>query len=316
MGASCGCNPATFNDDATGRMRLLAKDESLQSDIHVPYTQMTMLSPLELHPKLAEIATQWTQCTDCNAPHPKWAEITRGILICIKCSGIHRALGTDVSKIRSIEMDKWTQTMVHNMYESNIEFNAKWEYHVDKEYAKPTSKSSRAIRTKYISAKYIDTAFIYKPDIEPMPPIFDTQYTEMDSNSAGMIQYSGVIEIGDIAVDDLLKTDLFNEPDAYIIMRNCKGQSVKTSVVRNTCNPKWNEHLVLSVTENDRISIEIYDSNLISKDELLCTGVLDVAAQCTRDERLTVNICMNGCYKKKEHQPTFTCVVVYTQMTA
>ena len=38
-------------------------------------------TPLELFPKLAKIAKQWTQCADCDQSAPKWAEIDRGILI-------------------------------------------------------------------------------------------------------------------------------------------------------------------------------------------------------------------------------------------
>ena len=33
------------------------------------------------------------RCADCNAPNPDWCSINLGVLICIKCSGIHRSLG-------------------------------------------------------------------------------------------------------------------------------------------------------------------------------------------------------------------------------
>ena len=38
-------------------------------------------TPLELFPKFAETVKQWTQCADCDDPNPKWADISRGILI-------------------------------------------------------------------------------------------------------------------------------------------------------------------------------------------------------------------------------------------
>ena len=47
------------------------------------------------------------KCADCNNPNPTWASINIGILICIKCSGIHRKLGSHISRVKSLELDDW-----------------------------------------------------------------------------------------------------------------------------------------------------------------------------------------------------------------
>lgn len=47
------------------------------------------------------------RCADCDAPSPSWASANLGILVCIECSGIHRNLGTHISKVRSLELDDW-----------------------------------------------------------------------------------------------------------------------------------------------------------------------------------------------------------------
>lgn len=47
------------------------------------------------------------QCADCNYPNPDWASLNLGILMCIECSGVHRNLGSHVSKVRSLDLDGW-----------------------------------------------------------------------------------------------------------------------------------------------------------------------------------------------------------------
>lgn len=52
------------------------------------------------------------QCADCNGSDVQWASINLGITLCIECSGVHRGLGVHVSKVRSLNLDKWDNTTV------------------------------------------------------------------------------------------------------------------------------------------------------------------------------------------------------------
>ena len=51
-------------------------------------------------------------CADCNAPNPDWISINLGICICIKCSGVHRSLGSHISKVRSMHLDVFDEHLV------------------------------------------------------------------------------------------------------------------------------------------------------------------------------------------------------------
>lgn len=43
----------------------------------------------------------------CFSSGPEWASLNLGVLMCIECSGIHRNLGSHISKVRSLGLDDW-----------------------------------------------------------------------------------------------------------------------------------------------------------------------------------------------------------------
>lgn len=48
-------------------------------------------------------------CADCHVnTHPRWASWSLGVFICIRCSGIHRGMGTHISRVKSADLDAWT----------------------------------------------------------------------------------------------------------------------------------------------------------------------------------------------------------------
>jgi len=93
-------------------------------------------------------------CADCKAPEPRWAAINLGIFICIECSGIHRSLGVHISKVRSVDMDKWSRDIVDFMKSmGNDKFNREWEKFVPQN-TKPAPDAPRNERESYIEKKY------------------------------------------------------------------------------------------------------------------------------------------------------------------
>lgn len=44
-------------------------------------------------------------------------EIYSGVFLCIRCSGIHRSMGTHISKVKSVDLDVWTTEQMAVRYE-------------------------------------------------------------------------------------------------------------------------------------------------------------------------------------------------------
>jgi hypothetical protein len=43
---------------------------------------------------------------------PRWASISLGVFFCLECAGIHRSLGVQLSRVRSVDLDAWDSLSV------------------------------------------------------------------------------------------------------------------------------------------------------------------------------------------------------------
>ncbi|XP_050507154.1 centaurin-gamma-1A [Diabrotica virgifera virgifera] len=103
-------------------------------------------------------------CVDCDAPNPDWASLNLGVLMCIECSGIHRNLGSHISRVRSMDLDEWPPGNLAVMLAiGNSLANSVWECQIQNR-SKPNPQSSREEREKWIRAKYEHKEFLPPPN--------------------------------------------------------------------------------------------------------------------------------------------------------
>jgi Arf-GAP/SH3 domain/ANK repeat/PH domain-containing protein len=123
-------------------------------------------------------------CADCGSSNKvEWVSLNLAIIVCIECSGIHRSLGTHVSKVRSLTLDTTSFTpdiielllLVGNRV-SNMVFEARLD-----PAGKLTAQANREQRLRFINAKYVERLYV-----EPISATLSRFGTPEDTLLAGI----------------------------------------------------------------------------------------------------------------------------------
>lgn len=105
------------------------------------------------------------QCADCGNDAPTCASVNLGIVICSNCADIHRSLGSQISQVKSLEADNWTEEEVMELEsKGNKVAKNKYEHLVPSYYRQPNSKDQKVanvlldqwIRAKYERKEFVD----------------------------------------------------------------------------------------------------------------------------------------------------------------
>ena len=123
-------------------------------------------------------------CADCGSgTKVEWVSINLAIILCIECSGIHRSLGTHISKVRSLTLDitSFTTDIIELLLlVGNRVANMIWEAKLEPG-TKLAAQANREQRLKFITSKYVDRAFV-----EPLSPTLSRYPTPDETLLAGI----------------------------------------------------------------------------------------------------------------------------------
>ncbi|KAL3741365.1 probable ADP-ribosylation factor GTPase-activating protein AGD13 isoform X2 [Eucalyptus grandis] len=235
-------------------------------------------------------------CADCGAPDPKWASANIGVFICLKCCGVHRSLGTHISKVLSVTLDDWSDDEIDSMIEvgGNSSANAIYEAFIPEGVKKPGADASHEERMRFIRSKYELQEFL-KPSlrIASRPSERSTLQSSfsrkiMDSfrsshsskNSEGMVEFIGLVKVKVIKGTNLAIRDMLSS-DPYVVL-NLGQQTAQTNVVKSNLNPVWNQELMLSVPQDfGPLKLRVFDHDTFSADDIMGEAEVDLQPMIT-----------------------------------
>ncbi|KAK8500310.1 hypothetical protein V6N12_068798 [Hibiscus sabdariffa] len=231
-------------------------------------------------------------CADCGAPDPKWASTNIGVFVCAQCSGVHKTLGPQVSKVISVALDEWTIEQIDAMAEvgGNTAANAIYEAHIPEGYAKPGPNASLEERTKFIKSKYEDQEFM-KPSLRissgkscsasSFKSVFSSKFMDSfrlgssDEQDGMVVEFIGLLRVKVVRGANLAIRDMMTS-DPYVVL-TLGQQTIQTAVVPSNLNPVWDEDLMLSVPNDyGPLKLQVYDHDMFSADDIMGEADIDI----------------------------------------
>ena len=100
-------------------------------------------------------------CADCNAASPMWYDFHQGVFVCTQCAGVHRGLPTKGVRVKSVDLDNWTQEEVREVESrgDNKSVNELFERFLPAYYPKQGDNTPQDIRKEFITHKYVKETF-------------------------------------------------------------------------------------------------------------------------------------------------------------
>ncbi|CAA19463.2 Truncated cnt-1 [Caenorhabditis elegans] len=158
-------------------------------------------------------------CADCGSPAPKWVSINLGVVLCIECSGAHRSLGVQTSKVRSLCMDSIDNELRDVLLAlGNRQVNEIFLAHLPPADSivppQINEKSARPAREAWIKAKYVERRFAVAEDTRARSSATNRQEhlkhkTSIGGNSSsnGVNRSSSYADVQDAESGGLLDAD-------------------------------------------------------------------------------------------------------------
>ena len=103
------------------------------------------------------------RCAECTHGQAPWVSLDYGIFLCTQCAAAHRSLGSHISKVRSTELDHFSEheiAWVNSL--GNEKSNSIWEAALPNDISRPSHSQDcpDCVRRIWLRYKYDEQSFV------------------------------------------------------------------------------------------------------------------------------------------------------------
>ncbi|KAJ3308445.1 hypothetical protein HDV04_001226 [Boothiomyces sp. JEL0838] len=138
------------------------------------------------------------KCADCFLRGPRWASVNIGCFLCIRCAGIHRKMGTHISKVKSTNLDSWQPEWFENV--TNI-----------------LAEYSQAMALENAKAQQKTAAAMFEINKQQLQTLMNMGFNDEALCRHALEKYKGNLEQ---SVDYLIKKQRHAEKEQHSIQRS------------------------------------------------------------------------------------------------
>ncbi|KAG0657170.1 hypothetical protein C6P45_002518 [Maudiozyma exigua] len=210
-----------------------------------------------------------SMCADCKSQsHPRWASWSLGVFICIKCAGVHRSLGTHVSKVKSVDLDTWKEEhlkmliKMQNNLIANLYYEAKLDSETKKNLGKnllDSNKLQNFIKNKYEYKKWIGDSIPTSVETTKENILFDDSITSTPtpvtkSNESLLSDNMNKLNISHNNSTNLLKTQKSNTSNNSLVNLEKLSSSISNGSASNISSTASINNSNTSNTTNSKLN--------------------------------------------------------------
>ncbi|XP_060582803.1 arf-GAP with Rho-GAP domain, ANK repeat and PH domain-containing protein 2-like [Ruditapes philippinarum] len=131
------------------------------------------------------------KCADCGATDAHWASMNLGIVLCLRCAGIHRGFDPRLSKIRSLRMDTrvWNSSLIEMFKEiGNDNANNFWLKNMPPSNSINIDTACEA-RKQHIHYKYKDKLYCDKHPLADNKDLLNKELVQVAQSDNVLLTY-------------------------------------------------------------------------------------------------------------------------------